>query len=101
MSNGQKGQNMSLNIQNSYNSVPFCAKNGFLRGVKKLTKEEKMLELNRGKMAGLDAKKRGIEECREIIIRETLSGNFDFVKGFNEIIGNDMAKKAYDSIPKR
>ena len=91
-----------FNIQNSTNSVSFCGLKGLVRGAKnKLTKEEKMLELNRGKMAGLDAKKRGIDECREIIIRETLSGNFDFVKGFNEIIGKDMAKKAYDSIPKR
>jgi len=90
-----------FNIQNSTNSVPFCAKNGFLKGVKKLTKEEKMLEINRGMMAGLDAKRLGVDGCREIIIRETLSGNSNFLKGFKEIIGKDMAKKAYDSIPKR
>ena len=91
-----------LNIQNSTNSVSFYGLKGLLRGAKnKLTKEEKMLELNRGMMAGLDAKTRGVDECREIIIRETLSGNFDFIKGFNKIIGRDMAKKAYNSIGKK
>jgi len=60
-----------------------------------------LIELNRGMMAGLDAKIRGVDECREIIIRETLRGNFDFIKGFNQIIGKDMAKKAYNSISKR
>ena len=92
---------MLSSVQNSTNSTVFCGLNPFLRGTKKLTKEEKMLELNRGMMAGLDAKIRGVDECREIIIRETLSGNFDFIKGFNKVIGKDMAKKAYNSISKR
>ena len=91
---------MSLNIHDSTNSVAFCGLKQILRRNKNLTKEEQMLELNRGMMAGLDAKKRGVDECREIIIRETLSGNFDFIKGFNKIIGSDMAKKAYNSISK-
>ena len=92
---------MLLKVQDSTNSVAFCGLKQILRGTKNLSKEEKMLELNRGMMAGLDAKVRGVDECREIIIRETLSGNFDFIKGFNQIIGKDMAKKAYNSIPKR
>ena len=91
-----------LYVQNSPNSVSFCGLKELLRGSKKeLTKEDKLLELNRGMMSGLDAKKRGIEVCREIIIRETLSGNFDFVEGFNKIIGKDMARKVYNSIPKK
>ena len=90
---------MLSNIQD--NSIAFCGLKHILRRTKKLSKEEKMLELNRGMMAGLDAKVRGVDECREIIIRETLSGNFDFIKGFNQVIGKDMAKKAYNSIPKK
>lgn len=92
---------MLSSVQNSTNSVVF---NGLkiLSGAKKiLSKEDKLIELNRGMIAGLEAKERGVDECREIIIRETLSGNFDFIKGFNKIIGSDMAKKAYNSIPKR
>ena len=90
-----------LNVQNSPNSVSFYGLKELLRGSKKeLTKEDKLLELNRGMMSGLDAKKRSIDECREIIIRETLSGNFDFIEGFNKTIGSDMAKKAYSSISK-
>lgn len=91
---------MSLNIQDLTNSVSFHGLKQFLNGTKKLSKEDKLLELNRGMMAGLDAKDRGVDECREIIIRETLSGNFDFIKGFNKIIGSDMAKKAYSTISK-
>lgn len=89
-----------LNVQNSPNSVSFCGLKKLLSGAKKLTKEEKMLEINRGMMAGLDAKQLGVDECREIIIRETLSGNLDFIKGFNKVIGSDMAKKAYSTISK-
>ena len=93
---------MSLNIQSSDNSIAFCGLKFPLRDAKKIiSKEDKLLELNRGMMAGLDAKERGVDECREIIIRETLSGNFDFIKGFNKIIGKDMAKKAYNSISKQ
>lgn len=93
---------MLSSVQNLANSVSFCSLHEFLQGSKKgLTKEEKFLEVNRGMMSALDAKVRGVDECREIIIRETLSGNFDFIKGFNKIIGSDMAKKAYNSIPKR
>ena len=98
----QKGQVMSLNIQNSGNSLAFCGLKLPSREAKKIiTKEDRLLEINRGMMAGLDAKERGVDECREVIIRETLSGNFNFLKGFNKIIGNDMAKKAYNTIPKR
>ena len=90
---------MSLTIQN--NNVSFASKNSFIRGAKKaLTKEEQILEQTRGMMAGIDAKKRGVDECKEVIIRETLSGNIDFIKGFNKIIGEDMAKKAYSLIGK-
>ena len=93
---------MLSSVQNPTNSVAFCGLNELLKGTKKgLTKEDKLVEFNRGMMAGLDAKVRGVDECKEIIIRETLSGNFDFIKGFNKIIGRDMAKKAYNSIPKR
>lgn len=63
--------------------------------IKTLSKEDKMLEHQRGLFAGMDAVKRGVDECSEIIIRETLAGNFDYLKGFNQAIGKDMAKKAY------
>ena len=94
-----------MNIQNNNQNLAF---NGLgenvLKGLYKrknaLTAEEKKLEHQRGLFAGLDAKKRGVDECREIIIRETLAGNFDYVKGFNEAIGKDMAKKAYSTIGK-
>ena len=93
---------MLSSVQNSTNSVAFCSLHELLKGSKKgLSKEEKLLEENRGMMSGLEAKSRSVYECREIIIRETLRGNFDFLKGFNKIIGSDMAKKAYNSIPKR
>ena len=63
-----------------------------------MSAEDRMIEHQRGLFAGIDAKTRGIEECREVIIRETLAGNFDYLKGFNQAIGEDMAKKAYSSI---
>jgi hypothetical protein len=64
-----------------------------------LSKEDRMIQHQRGLFAGMDAK-RSVDECREIIIRETLAGNFDYLKGFNQAIGKDMAKKAYSSIGK-
>lgn len=65
-----------------------------------LSKEDRMIQHQRGVFAGMDAVKRGVDECREVIIRETLAGNFDYLKGFNQAIGKDMAKKAYSSISK-
>ena len=65
-----------------------------------LSAEDRMIEHQRGLFAGIDALNRGVDECREIIIRETLAGNFDYLKGFNQAIGKDMAKKAYASIAK-
>ena len=92
---------MLSSVQNSTNSVVFSGLK-ILTGAKKcLSNEDKLVELNRGMMAGLDAKTLGVDACREIIIKETLNGNFDFIKGFNKIIGSDMAKKAYNSIPKK
>ena len=66
-----------------------------------LSKEDRMIEHQRGLFAGIDAKNKGVDECREIIIRETLACNFDYLKGFNQAIGKDMAQKAYSSIGKR
>jgi len=64
-----------------------------------LSKEDRMIQHQRGLFAGMDAR-RSVDECREIILRETLAGNFDYLKGFNQAIGKDMAKKAYSSIAK-
>ena len=52
-------------------------------------------------MAEIDAKKRGVSECSEIVLRETLALNFDFLNGFNKILGKDMAKKVYSNIGKK
>ena len=100
---------MSLNIQNNLteqqNTSAFKGgKNKFFGQIKnrlsKMSKEDRILEQNRGMLAALDAKKRGVDECSEIVLRETLALNFDFLKGFNQILGKDMAKKAYSNIGK-
>jgi len=66
----------------------------------KPSKMDKVLEHSRGMFAGLEAKEKGVDECRKVIIRETLAGNFDYLRGFNQVIGKDLAKKAYSSIDK-
>ena len=101
---------MSLNIQNSLtepqSSTAFKGgKNKFFGQIKnrlsKMSNEDRILEQNRGMMAAIDAKKRGVSECSEIVLRETLALNFDFLKGFNKILGKDMAKKVYSNIGKK
>ena len=88
---------------NFQNNISFCgAKDIIAKAFKRntLSAEDRMLEHQRGLFAGIDAKAKGLEECKEVIIRETLAGNFDYLKGFNQAIGKDMAKKAYASIAK-
>ena len=84
------------------NNVIFTDKNIIEKAFKHhaMSPEDHMIEHQRGLFAGMDAKLRGAAECKEIIIRETLSGNFDYLKGFNQAIGKDMAKKAYSLIGK-
>ena len=90
---------MPLNIQNG---VSFTGRDTFINGLKKpLNKEEQIKEQMRAITAGMSAKVKGVEECKKIIIQETLCGNFDFLKAFNKAIGDDMAKKAYSLIGKK
>ena len=105
----QKGQTMALDIQKNLTkqqrTMAFKGgKNKFFGQIKnhlsKMSKEDRMLEQSRGMMAALDAKKLGIDECSDILLRETLALNFDFLKGFNQVLGKDMAKKAYSNIGK-
>ena len=95
-----------INIQNNITfkgnkkNIFSVVKDAFLPkiNINTLSAEERMIQHRRGLFAGIEAKTRSIDECREIIMRETLAGNFDYVKGFNQAIGKDMAKKAYESI---
>ena len=97
-----------MNIQNYGNDLSFCGEKtkilSNMKGMYKrhmaLSAEEHMLERQRGIFAGMDAKNQGADVCKEIIIRETLAGHFDYLKGFLETIGKDMSKKAYSTIGK-
>ena len=57
-------------------------------------------EYGRGRIAGKALNKRDAEEAKEVIVRETLCCNFDFLKGLNETLNKDLAKKAYSMLNK-
>ena len=57
-------------------------------------------EYGRGRIAGKALNKKDAEEAKEVIVRETLCCNFDFLKGLNETLNKDLAKKAYGLLKK-
>lgn len=97
-----------MNIQNYGNDLSFYGEKSkvlsAMRGMYKrhmaMSAEERMLEKQRGMFAGMDAKNQSVDVCKEIIIRETIAGHFDYLKGFLDAIGKDMSKKAYSTIGK-
>lgn len=62
---------------------------------KKLNNFQKNTEYERGLQLGQALNNRNIDEAREVIMRETICGNFDCLKGLNKALSRDLAKKAY------
>jgi hypothetical protein len=58
----------------------------------------KVTEYGRGRIEGRMLSNRSVEEAKTVIMRETIACNFDFLKGLNETLNKELAKKAYKSI---
>ena len=53
-------------------------------------------EYGRGRIEGrMLNQNKDISEIKEVIVKETKAYNFDFLKGLNETLNKDLAKKAY------
>ena len=60
---------------------------------KVLTPEEAFMEKVAGMSCAANTQDKAV--LKEIVLRETLLGNMDFVKGINEYLANSAAKNTY------
>ncbi len=60
---------------------------------KVLTPEEAFMEKVAGMSCAANTQDKAV--LKEIVLRETLLGNLDFVKGINEYLANNAAKSVY------
>ena len=58
----------------------------------------KVSEYGRGRIAGKALNNKDVQEAKDVIMHETLACNFDFLRGLNETLNKDLAKKAYGLI---
>ena len=62
---------------------------------KNLSPEQAAMEKIAGATYGVEALKKSPEEVKERLMKEAISGNLDFVRGANEVLAKDAAKKIY------